>query len=740
MLSTGSYNGLRNHELIHMHIDSRSITTLCPGQLIPDISIPNPFWAANGVSNTTDFRQSSLRIDLDGDNSSFHPTAGYYDSLTNCIQEAPIADDDIVLYTCGDAVDSISFRLAYFDQPRLRREYLSVEGFETELGQVTPARYVWRNTNGQPTEHIEDFLRSIRYHAEWNPEDPEESRERVVITTMHVGEDSTSSWTVFQLERDEVYAGRDTIVEYCPTSSSLDLNTFLSADALTGGRFDPEPSGGNGLFIPGSDEDGEYLYIVESGGCVDTAIVTVQDILVSDPGLDTVHLCPGGRLRIGFPPGKFSDIRWWDGSSGDSIWVEENSEVTREVNVTFGSCGLNLPVHIKILENENLLGPDTTLLYCPGEEAIDIGPILSVQPGWSTSITPAMHNGPLIFTPGMDSPGAYELDVGTDGGCTDTALITFQETPEQELAVDDIELCEGQEIVIGLPINTYSSVTWWNGTSGDSTTLHSSDTGPFFVEAQSEGCTYRGIFQVSVLENIEFPEYFPDRLEICPGQNEEFIVHGLDSIALDGKTYREGDPIVLSEPGSYVITGYEGGCPAQKTLTISTRPDLTHDFDEIYYWCPGSELSLTLPTDSADLIFLWEDGSSDRERIISAPGDYPFAVQVDNCTFQNRYTILVNDESECEHHECSVSIPNAVTPNGDGWNDELEVFLSPACGSVESVTLWDKWGGLRYQTQMPVIETSVWVNLPVGIYIVQVSYTDDSGQRRNESGSVLLIR
>lgn len=250
MLSTGSYNGLRNHELIHMHIDSRSITTLCPGQLIPDISIPNPFWAANGVSNTTDFRQSSLRIDLDGDNSSFHPTAGYCDSLTNCIQEAPIADDDIVLYTCGDAVDSISFRLAYFDQPRLRREYLSVEGFETELGQVTPARYVWRNTNGQPTEHIEDFLRSIRYHAEWNPEDPEESRERVVITTMHVGEDNTSSWTVFQLERDEVYAGRDTIVEYCPTSSSLDLNTFLSADALTGGRFDPEPSGGEWPLYP----------------------------------------------------------------------------------------------------------------------------------------------------------------------------------------------------------------------------------------------------------------------------------------------------------------------------------------------------------------------------------------------------------------------------------------------------------------------------------------------------------
>src|SRR5699024_7211245 len=131
------------------------------------------------------------------------------------------------LYTCGAEVDSISFRLVYFDQPRLPREYLSAEGFESELRQESPARYVWRNTNGQTTEHIEDFIRSLRYHADWNPEDEEESRERVVITTLHVGEDSTSSWTVFQLERDEVYAGRDTIVEYCPATSSFDLNAFL---------------------------------------------------------------------------------------------------------------------------------------------------------------------------------------------------------------------------------------------------------------------------------------------------------------------------------------------------------------------------------------------------------------------------------------------------------------------------------------------------------------------------------
>ncbi|HZH54018.1 MAG TPA: gliding motility-associated C-terminal domain-containing protein, partial [Sphingobacteriaceae bacterium] len=161
---------------------------------------------------------------------------------------------------------------------------------------------------------------------------------------------------------------------------------------------------------------------------------------------------------------------------------------------------------------------------------------------------------------------------------------------------------------------------------------------------------------------------------------------------------------------------------------------------QTFYWCEGTTIPLTLPPDSADLIFGWSDGFSDRERIISVPGEYPFEVESGNCIFLSRYTVLTNDESECEHNECRISIPNAITPNGDGWNDALEIFLSPECGSVESVTLWDKWGGLRHQTHMPVIEASVCANLPAGIYIVQVTYVNDSGQEMMETSSVLVLR
>lgn len=87
-----------------------------------------------------------------------------------------------------------------------------------------------------------------------------------------------------------------------------------------------------------------------------------------------------------------------------------------------------------------------------------------------------------------------------------------------------------------------------------------------------------------------------------------------------------------------------------------------------------------------------------------------------------------------------VSIPNAVTPNGDGYNDFLEIFSTPSCGAIESVTLWNKWGGLLYSTNSPIIDSVVWQDLPVGIYIVQVEYRDGSGNRKIKSGSVFVIR
>lgn len=187
MLSTGSYNDLRNNELIHIYTEDRTITTICPGQLFPKLSLPTSAWAVNGVANTTDFRQSPLRIDLDANNSSLHPTAGYYDTLTTCHQEAPVTDDDIMISTCEAEVDYISFRLAYYEQPRLHEEFLTAEGYEADFRPISPSRWEWHNPYGGKKERIKGFLRSLRYHADWDPDHARRRRQHLLVDRLSAG-------------------------------------------------------------------------------------------------------------------------------------------------------------------------------------------------------------------------------------------------------------------------------------------------------------------------------------------------------------------------------------------------------------------------------------------------------------------------------------------------------------------------------------------------------------------------
>ena len=89
-----------------------------------------------------------------------------------------MTDEDIELFTCGAAVDSVSFRLGYYDQPYLPAEHLTVEADDGNFRQTADSRWVWENIHGPDTAKIKDFLRSVRYHADWDPMDADQSRER----------------------------------------------------------------------------------------------------------------------------------------------------------------------------------------------------------------------------------------------------------------------------------------------------------------------------------------------------------------------------------------------------------------------------------------------------------------------------------------------------------------------------------------------------------------------------------
>src|SRR5690625_3539387 len=700
------------------------------------------FVLSTAGTNPTDFRQSPLRIHLDEDQSSGHMTGGYYDTLTTCRKEVPIADEDIELFTCGAAVDSISFRLRYYDQPRLAEEYLTAEGSESDFRQTSPSRWVWKNPYGGDEEQIKDFLRSVRYYADWDPEDAEQSRERVVMTTMYVDGDSTTSWTVYQLEKDEeIYAGRDTVVTYCAEGVRLDLRTYLSPGVDgEAGYFSPEPSGGESIFITDTDPDGEYLYIIEKGSCADTAVITIQNEGRSETELDTVWLCTGERKRIGFPPGKYSYVEWWDGSRGDSLWVEGTTEEHHRVTVGFDNCNIVYFVNILLRPASEVAGEDKVIPYCADGGPFSLTEFLSAPEDFTPRLEPALHTEDLTFTPGMDSPGEYQYILtpsGPEAGCPDTALITLEESAAGEIVLESVRICAGSEVKVGLPASMYQNIRWWNGDGGDSTLVTGDDAGDLWVEAERDGCTYHGGFTAEVFPAPEFPGYFSEQLVLCAGEEKRISVEELDSIRWEGRMYQEGEELVFTEEGDFTLTGYMNGCAAEKEIAIEVISDPAADYHIQTELCDGDEIEIRLPEETNDLRFEWKDGSAEPVRTVDQPGEYPFLILSGDCVFEGAIEVIERTDCDPVADRCEVSIPNVIVPNGE--NHTLRVYATCEIG-VQEIRIYDRWGGQRYAGQEEEVGYEVWERLLPDVYLVEVIYEQAGKGVRRVTESVMVVK
>lgn len=344
-------------------------------------------------------------------------------------------------------------------------------------------------------------------------------------------------------------------------------------------------------------------------------------------------------------------------------------------------------------------------------------------------------DGQLLFDPLLDAPGTFELIAG-EATCADTALVIMEEASIQELRLDPVELCAGSTKRIGLEADKYDEVRWWNGETGDSTAITDMDTGPFTVEAQQDGCIYQGEIEVMALPEVVLPEAYADRIRICEGQPGRFSVVGLDSVSWDGIMYYPGEDIELREQEEITLRGYQKGCYVEKMVSVIETFDPSAEFSYIVEWCVGQRLMVDLPMDQGKWEFEWEDGADSGSLVVDIPGRYPFLIRSADCEFVG--SIDVVEGGECDE-ECTVSIPNAISPNGDGINDRLEFFSSCAINITE-FRLFDKWGGELYRAESEAATAQIWERIAPGVYTVQITYETDRGVIKTTAGGVMVIK
>ena len=243
------------------------------------------------------------------------------------------------------------------------------------------------------------------------------------------------------------------------------------------------------------------------------------------------------------------------------------------------------------------------------------------------------------------------------------------------------------------------------------------------------------------------PRFQPYEIVAQPPQsrNQEVTLCNGESIQVGNNTYSLAGTYVdsLSTPAgcdSIVITTIATGNiavavdPATVNLDLGDELQLssTVSFSDDYRlsWQPATAFSCTDCPDP-----LLQATSSGTYQLIAT--DLP-----SGCADSTTVTVMVNT---CE----AVFVPNAFSPNQDQINDQLEVFTDDCFTRLLSWRIFDRWGGLVYETNDQLLPNQTFtgwdgqrdgLNSPTGTYFYQLVLERRTGGDFVVVGEVVLVR
>lgn len=88
--------------------------------------------------------------------------------------------------------------------------------------------------------------------------------------------------------------------------------------------------------------------------------------------------------------------------------------------------------------------------------------------------------------------------------------------------------------------------------------------------------------------------------------------------------------------------------------------------------------------------------------------------------------------------ETSIYAPNAVTPNGDGWNDTWMVIADGACWGQWETRIYNRWGGLVWISASNLDEWDA--DVAQGVYVYTITaYNSQSGSMFEFNGTITVL-
>ena len=172
-------------------------------------------------------------------------------------------------------------------------------------------------------------------------------------------------------------------------------------------------------------------------------------------------------------------------------------------------------------------------------------------------------------------------------------------------------------------------------------------------------------------------------------------------------------------------------------LTVTPKPYLLEKAADI---CEGKTLPYTLIGQHINDA-LWADGSTGTSYTFDSAGTYALMLYNNGCMQADTLSVNMID---CR--TCDIYLPNAFTPNGDGYNDAFGAYTNCTQIIQFSLQVYNRWGEKVYESNDL---NAAWdgtykgqaAPLDTYVYYVSISYnTATDAETKKYKGSVVLIR
>lgn len=413
------------------------------------------------------------------------------------------------------------------------------------------------------------------------------------------------------------------------------------------------------------------------------------------------------------------------------IGVAQNVELSISSNDQF---------HLGIIHGENFSGCRYGY-FSDFATGLSLGPPRSKCPGELTTLDAGSgqesyewSTGETTQTIDVVEPGMYWVNtVNTACALSDTIVVSDWEPFDLQIS-GDLDICPGQDTELSAT-DGFTAYSW---STGDSTSTTTTSPGTWWVTAiDINGCSNADTAVVVLLPTPELTITGPG--SVCAGSTAILsATPGLASYLWSGG---ETTQSINAIGGIYGVTVSNAeGCTASAEFVLPVIAPLAQfEASPNPVFGTGqitSFLDLSLPASEERPLVFWQWDFGDGESAFGSNPEHTYTEAGDYII-----VLTVTDTLGCEsiatlEYEVvdDLTVPNVITPNGDGANDFFEIEFLGRYPPV-ALTVFNRWGKEVYFSESYAEDWNS-PDQPGGVYY----YLLDLKDGRKLTGTVTVIK